>query len=484
MPKIRKFDTKVQYIEYRVLRELARALWNDKLLHKINSIPSDIIAKNESPMRCCIYKDRAIIQERIKIAIGANDEKNKNVIQVISIACDECPHSGYSVTDTCRGCMAHRCEDVCKFGAISYDENQRAVIDKQKCKNCGACAKVCPYSAIVNKKRPCENACKIGAISMSKTGEAEIDYDKCTSCGACVYQCPFGAVVDRSYILDVIDIIKESENNTKYKVYAAVAPSIAGQFSYAKSGQILAGIKELGFYDIVEVALGADMVSIDEAKEVSETKSFVTSSCCPAFVSYIEKNQPQLKEHISKNPSPMAMIGKKIKELDENAKVVFIGPCTAKKAEFQREEVKPYIDYAITFVELQALFDSRDIEISELSEISLDNASYFGRIFARSGGLTEAIREGLKENGCDEFEFKPVTCNGIEECKLALLKAKKGILDVNFIEGMACEGGCIGGAGCLTHADINKKSVDKYAVEAEKKTITQSIKDFQNIKNI
>ncbi len=484
MPKIRKFDTKVQYIEYRVLRELSRALWNDKLLHKINSIPSDIIKKNEAPMRCCIYKDRAIIQERIKIAIGANDEVNKNVIQVISIACDECPHSGYSVTDTCRGCMAHRCEDVCKFGAISYDDKQKAIIDKSKCKNCGACAKVCPYSAIVNKKRPCENACKIGAISMSETGEAAIDYNKCTSCGACVYQCPFGAVVDRSYILDVIDIIKESDNNTKYKVYAAVAPSIAGQFSYAKAGQILTGIKELGFYDIVEVALGADMVAYEEAKELTEHDGVLTSSCCPAFVSYIEKNMPKMKDCISKNPSPMAMIGKKIKELDENAKVVFIGPCTAKKAEFQREEVKPYIDYAITFVELQALFDSRDIEISELEEASLSDASYFGRIFARSGGLTDAIRAGLKEHGCDEFEFKPVTCNGIEECKIALLKAQRGVIDINFIEGMACEGGCISGAGCLTHAEKNKKDIDKYGMESDKKTMTEAIEEFNKRKDI
>ncbi len=479
MPKIRKFDTKVQYIEYRVLRELARALWNDKLLHKVNSIPSDIIAKNETPIRCCIYKDRAIIQERIKIAIGANDEVNKNVIQVIAIACDECPHSGYSVTDTCRGCMAHRCEDVCKFDAITYDENQKAIIDKQKCKNCGACAKVCPYSAIVNKKRPCENACKIGAISMSQTGEAAIDYDKCTSCGACVYQCPFGAVVDRSYILDVIDLIKESENNTKYKVYAAVAPSIAGQFSYAKSGQILSGIKELGFYDIVEVALGADMVALDEAKELSECESFITSSCCPSFVSYIEKNIPKLKGHISKNLSPMAVIGKKIKELDKDAKVVFIGPCTAKKAEFQREEVKDYIDYAMTFVELQALFDSRDIEISELKELSLSDASYFGRIFARSGGLTDAIKQGLKEHNCDNFEFKPIICNGIEACKLTLLKAQKGLLDVNFIEGMACEGGCINGAGCLTHAEKHKKDIDNYGSESDKNSIKDAVESFK-----
>lgn len=479
MPKIRKFDTKIQYVEYRVLRELARALWEDKLLHKVNSIPSDIVAHNEAPMRCCIYKDRAIIQERIKIAIGANDEKNNNIIQVIPIACDECSRSGYTITDSCRGCMAHRCEDVCKFGAITYDENQKGHIDKSKCKNCGACAKVCPYSAIINVRRPCEISCKVGAISMSETGEAEIDYNKCISCGACVYHCPFGAVVDRSFILDVIDVLKESENNTKYKVYAAVAPSIAGQFSYAKPGQIISGIKKLGFYDVVEVASGADIVAYNESKELLEENRLVTSSCCPAFVDYIKKNFPKLESNISKNLSPMATIGKVVKDSDENAKVIFIGPCTAKKAEFQKETVKPYIDYAITFAELQALFDSRDIEINELEEATLESASYFGRVFAGSGGITEAIGQGIKEHGNDTFEYKPVTCNGIEECKIALLKASKGLLDANFIEGMACVGGCIGGAGCLTHEEKNKKDVIKYSKETKKESIKEAIDSFK-----
>lgn len=472
--KLRKFDTNVQYLKYKVLREVARCAWNDNLQNGILDIPKVIVPGKESTMRCCVYKERAIVQERIKLAMGG-DKSNPNVIEVIDIACDECPVSGYNVTEACRGCIAHRCESVCKMNAITFDSHQKAIIDKSKCVNCGACAKVCPYSAIINRKRPCENACKIGAIHMAEGKEAEIDNEKCIACGACVYQCPFGAIIDKSYILDVINILKGSEENKKYKVYAVIAPSISGQFSYAKSGQIITGILKLGFYHVVEAALGADMVSYAESKELAECGSFLTSSCCPAFVSYVEKYFPKLKDHISHNLSPMATIAKYMKEKDPDCKIVFIGPCTAKKAEFQKETVAPYIDSVITFEELQALFDSRDFEITDFEEEALDNASYFGRIFARSGGLAEAVEEGLKEHGITDFEYKPISCNGISECKIALLKASKNLLPNNFIEGMACVGGCIGGAGCLTHEEKNKKDIDKYGEEALEKTIKDAI---------
>lgn len=470
---MKKFDTKIQYLKYQVLREVAKEAWSDTLSETVFDIPKKIVPGKIPTMRCCVYKERAILGERVKLAMGGN--KNiPNVVEVIDLACDECPMGGYEITSACRGCLAHRCEDVCKFGAITFDNNHVAHIDKSKCKECGACSKVCPYSAIHNFKRPCETACKVNAIKMGEDKEAYIDNGKCISCGACVYQCPFGAISDKSYILNVIDFIRKSQNNQKFKVYAMVAPSIASQFNFAKLGQVVSGLKQLGFYTVVEAALGADMVAKEEASELLE-KGFLTSSCCPAFVSFIEKDFPNLTQYISHNESPMITMAKYIKNLDPTSKIVFIGPCIAKKSEMQKKDNKNFIDSVITFEELQALFDSKNIDITTLNEDILDNASYFGRIFARSGGLTDAVIQVLKEQNIEDFIFKPCICDGIEQCKIALLKKSKNMLDANFIEGMVCDGGCIGGAGCLTHGNKNRAEIDKYGKEASASSILEAV---------
>lgn len=469
---MKKFDTKIQYLKYKALKEVARESWNGTLYENILDIPKRIITGTKPTMRCCVYKERAIFAERVKAAMGKGD--SQNIIEVIDIACDECPIGGYEVTNACRGCLAHRCAETCKKGAIYFDENHVAKIDKTKCIECGLCSKVCPYNAIHNYKRPCEMACKIKAISMDENHCAKINDAKCISCGACVYQCPFGAITDKSYICDVIDIIKNSKDNQNYKVYAIVAPSISSQFSYAKLGQVITGLKKLGFYTVVEAALGADMIAYKESKELAE-KGFLISSCCPSFVKFIENDFPKLLDKVSHNLSPMAEISKYIKDNEPNAKVVFIGPCTAKKMEIKKENVKPYVDSVLTFEELLALFESKEIEIETLEEDVLDNASYYGRIFARTGGLSEAVKQGLIENNISDFELKAIACDGIEACKLALLKKNKNLLEGNFIEGMACIGGCIGGAGCLTHGEKNKSDVDKYGKDAFEKTIKDAI---------
>ena len=143
--------------------------------------------------------------------------------------------------------------------------------------------------------------------------------------------------------------------------------------------------------------------------------------------------------------------------------------------EYKNQDVAPYVDSVITFEELQALFDSKNIEINSLPEQDIENASYYGRIFARNCGLSEAVAEGIKEHGLDGFDLKAVPCDGIEACRVALLKASKRVLDGNFIEGMACLGGCIGGAGCLTHGEVNKMHFDKHVKKSTFTEITAAV---------
>lgn len=484
--KKRTFDTNVQLLKYKVLRAVANFAYEDKLDRSYYDIPKLIIPGKEATMRCCVYKERAIVTERVRMAMGGNlDDKEDSIVEVLDIACDECPVHSFNVTASCRGCIAHRCVDNCPVQAITI-QNHQAHIDHDKCIECGKCLQGCPYSAIIKAVRPCEQACKIGAIKMDPTDKkAHIDRSKCMECGACVYQCPFGAVMDKSYIVDAIDILRGSENNTNYKAYAIIAPAIVSQFSYAKIGQVVSGIRALGFHNVIEVALGADMVAYKEAQELAE-KGFLTSSCCPAFVTYIEKQFPAMAQHVSHNLSPMAELGRFIKKADPTAKVVFIGPCTAKKHEVKLEKVRDYVDCVLTFEELQALLDSRSIEVDTLEETPLDNASYYGRIFARSGGLSDAVAQALRELEIptETFTAKPLVCDGIEECRVALLKAGKNLLSENFIEGMACQGGCINGAGCITHGPKSKAEVDKYGKEAMEKTIIDAIRAVQSVDSV
>ncbi len=216
----RVFDTNVQIVKYNVLKEVIRRAYEGGLEDAYIEIPKVICPGPKPQIRCCIYKERTIIQDRIKLAMGG-DKNNPNPVEVIDIACDECPAEGVMVTAACRGCMVHACQDVCPKGAISI-VNQRAVVDKEKCIECGKCSKACPYSAIIMQHRPCMVSCKVKAISIDENKKAKIDNDKCISCGACVYKCPFGAITDKSFVLDIIDMLKKSENNTKYKVYAVI----------------------------------------------------------------------------------------------------------------------------------------------------------------------------------------------------------------------------------------------------------------------
>ena len=473
------FDTNVQWIKYQVLREVIRRAYEGGL-ENAYTIPRTLAPGPKADTRCCIHKERAVLMDRVHMAMGGNKE-NPNVIEVLYEACDECPAGGMIVTDVCRGCLMHSCKEVCPKGAITIVDH-RCTIDKSKCIECGKCAQACPYSAIIAQKRPCIKSCKVKAISINEEDKAEIDNSKCISCGACVVSCPFGAISDKSLVLDIIKILKESENNTRYRVYAVIAPAIVSQCRFGRATQVVTAIKKLGFHQVVEAAIGADITLYNEAREFKEkaTESenpVMTTSCCPAFVRFVENNFPELKDAISTSVSPMVMAARLIKHSDPTAKVVFIGPCAAKKFEYTLEKTHGMIDSVMSFEELQAFVDARGIDTTQCEDSTLDNASYYGRIFAKSGGIAQGVAHVAQKMG---FEgVKPVAMNGIDQCRqhLTLLRAKKAT--ANFFEGMACDGGCVGGPLSITRSPKNVFDVDKYGNEAKEKEIDGSVQLYK-----
>lgn len=461
---VKNFESNVQYIKYLVNKEVAKRFFNGTS-DDPREIAEVIIPGPKALFRCCIYKERHIIEERVHLVMEPT--KDDRIINVLDSACDECPIDRFVVTEACRGCLGHKCQEVCPRNAITI-VNHRSYINQELCIECGRCKQVCPFNAISEVKRPCIRACSVGAVKMDENRKAIIDHEKCISCGACVYQCPFGAIVDKSFMMDMLNLLKNSWNNTSYHVYALVAPAVSSQFPGVKTGQVYSAIMQLVFYDVVEAAVGADMVSAFEAKEFAETvgeKGWKTSSCCPAFVDYVEKNYPQFKDHISTAVSPMIAAARAIKAKDPKARIVFIGPCTAKKVEIKQESLKGAVEVVLTFEELQAIFDAREIDLLSLEERDGGFASSFGRNFARTGGVAESVKRTVEVSGLD-VEWKPIRCNGIEECIKAMKMASFGKLDANFIEGMACKHGCTGGAASLLHDAKGIELINRYSKEA------------------
>ncbi|MPQ43872.1 4Fe-4S dicluster domain-containing protein [Clostridium tarantellae] len=466
-----KFDTWVQVLKYEVLKRVSEKTFQGTIHEEKWNVSKEIIDDLKPNIRCCIYKERAIVEERVRLALGGN-KKNNNIIEVIDIACDECPVNRFVVNDACRGCLAKKCKESCNFGAIYFD-NKRCHIDYSKCKECGKCKNACPYEAISEVKRPCMRVCHPKALSFNiDSKKAVINNDNCIQCGACVINCPFGAILDKSFIVDVINLLKIDR-----EVYAVIAPAISSQFKHSSIANLISAIKKLGFKDVFEAALGADLVAEHETKEFLEKNNnkLMTSSCCPAFVSFVEKKVPELKNNISKTVSPMIAMARVIKNNNLKAKVIFIGPCIAKKMEIFRGDVVGEVEYVITFEELLAMLDSKDISIDECEEGVTDNGSFYGRLFARVGGVTESIEHLLKEKKID-IDFKAMQGDGIADCDIKLKMAKLKRLNCNFLEGMACKGGCINGPGSLNHDTKNSKAVDKYSELSKEKNILTNIK--------
>lgn len=478
---MKTFESNVEYIKYLVNKEVAQRFFEGRLEKNAfleREIAEAIIPGPRASFRCCIYNERKIIEDRVHLILEPT--KDNRVINVLDAACDECPLDRFVVSDACRGCLGHKCQEVCPKGAISI-VNHRAYINQELCVECGKCKQVCPFGAISEVMRPCMRACPVQAVQVDENRKAMINHDKCISCGACVHQCPFGAIVDKSYVMNILNLIRNSFNNTNYHVYAVVAPAVASQFGDVTVGQVFAAIKELGFYDVVEAAIAGDMVALAETEEFAHTveeKKWKTTSCCPAFVEYVRKNHPDLLDHVSTVVSPMIAMGRALQEKDPKARVVFIGPCTAKKVEAKQPEVKGAIDHVMTFEELRAMFDAKGLDLTQLPEYSAGEPSSYGRIFARTGGVAESVRRVAKLEGLD-VEINPVRCNGIEECMRTLKLAAFGRLDGNLIEGMVCKGGCTNGPASIYHASNGIERVNAFSRQALTDDPTEGIRGYE-----
>ena len=375
------------------------------------------------------------------------------LINLIKFACHACPEKRVYVTDGCQGCLEHPCKEVCPKDAISIVHG-KSQIDPEKCIKCGKCMDACSYNAIIKQERPCAKACGMGAIHSDEYGRAEIDQDKCVSCGMCLVNCPFSAIVDKGQIYQTIKAIQSDT-----PVYAILAPAIAGQFGPEMTeAKIRSGFKALGFTDVAEVAVGADLCTIEEAHdfmdEVPEKMPFMATSCCPAWAMMAKKSFPQLADNISMALTPMVLTARLIKKKHPDCKIAFVGPCAAKKLEASRRSVTSYVDFVLTFEEVAGMFNAKEIFFADLPEDKpLREASGDGRGFAASGGVAKAVVNYIKKLDPSR-DVKVVSAEGLDNCKKMLMLAKAGKYNGYLLEGMACPGGCIAGAGTLR--PINK----------------------------
>ena len=492
---MRGYDSFVTEVRKKVFAEVARLAYEGgDYGRQIVEIPYRIVPGEMASHRESIFLERAIAGERVRLAMGLplrpvyehkalSDGVNESaiaekyydppLINIINYACNACPTKQMRVTDVCQGCLSRSCQQVCPKGAVSF-RHGKSVIDQDKCIKCGKCVDACPYHAIVKLERPCEAACGMDAIGSDEYGRAKINYDKCVSCGQCLVSCPFGAIVDKGQIFQLIHAMKKGD-----PVYAIVAPAFVGQFGDILTPEKLtAAMKILGFTDVVEVAVGADLCTIDEAKEYLERipgkDTYMGTSCCPAWISMVETCFPDQFDHISMTLTPMVLTARMVKKAHPEAKVCFVGPCAAKKLEASREHIRSDVDFVLTFEELQGMFEAKEVWYADVEgDDPLDKGSADGRGFAVSGGVAAAVQNVVKGMAPD-VEMKIMGAEGLRECRKMMTLAKAGKLNGYLLEGMACPGGCIAGAGTIRPIKKAAALVEKYKKEAPLTSATQS----------
>ena len=494
---MRGVHTFINDIRRQVFTEVARmAFEGGNYAETIRRLPHKIIPGEVAKHRQNILVERAVVTERIRLAIGlplrdlseyaptdaqledsviAEKYYEPPLINIISYACNACPTKQVRVTNMCQGCLAHPCMEVCPKDAISLVQG-KSVIDQTKCIKCGKCADECPYGAILRIERPCAEACGMDAIGSDELGRAKIDYDKCVSCGMCLVNCPFGAISDKSQIFQLIQAIKRGD-----KVVAAVAPAFVSQFGEnVTSSQMREAMRQVGFHKVIEVAVGADMCTAEEAedflKKVPAEQPFMATSCCPSWSVMAKKLFPQFKEYISMAMTPMVLTARLYKKDHPDVRIVFIGPCTAKKLEASRRTVRSDVDFVLTFEEMQGIFDAKGIVPAEMPvdpEEEFGTGTALGRGFAVTGGVANAVKEAIAELAPDR-EVKIEHADGLRECRKMLMMAKAGKYNGYLLEGMGCPGGCVAGAGTITPVKKSTAAVGKYVAGAKVRTIQDS----------
>ena len=473
-------------IRKNVFTEVARMAYAGGDYTNAEDLPYKIVPGDQPLHRESIFLERAIAGERVRLAMGlgirpiqtrslmtegmdaaavAEQYYEPPLVNIIPYACHACPENQYKVTVGCQNCLAASCQQVCPKGAISF-VNGRSFIDKDKCIKCGKCAKACPYHAIIHLERPCQASCGMDAIGADEHGRAVINQDKCVACGQCLVACPFGAIVDKGQIFQVIQSILKGD-----KVIAIVAPAFIGQFSGMVSpGKLVTAMKMLGFDSVVEVAIGADMCTIEEAKDFLEKvpteQDYMATSCCPAWHSMIEKLYPGEMNKISMTLTPMVFTARLMKKEHPGCKVVFVGPCAAKKLEAIRETIRSDVDFVLTFEELMGMFEAKEIDFATIPDSEgLNEGTAAGRGFAVAGGVAQAVADLVKKEHPD-MEVKTARAEGLRECRKLMTMAKAGKYKGYLLEGMACPGGCVAGAGTILPIEKAQKFVEKYSREA------------------